>query len=247
MSIDLNKLKTIAKTHKTVASGYLNHIKSNVNKYKIREGDNHIRILPPVDKDDFWGFDVKVHYNVGDNKGSIICNRYLHKQQCPLCDEYDKARKKNDEALSLLYKPAKRCLVWVLDLKDPSKGVLILDAPSSLIDEILLHSESKKTHEIIDVSHPTLGREIWFERSGTGKLTEYKNIQIDTEPAPIESHILAKIKPFTEVIINRTYEELKQEIYGTSSVKSDIDKGLDPELEDDDLEIDNIKNKFSKL
>jgi len=168
MPIDLNKLKNIAKTHKTVASGYLNHIKSNVNKYKIRDGDNHIRILPPPDRDDFWGFDIKVHYNVGDNKGSIICNRFLHKQPCPICEEYDKAKKSGDDNLALMYKASKRCLIWIYDMKDQSKGILLFDAPSSLIDEILLHSESKKTKEIIDVSHPTLGREIWFERIGTG-------------------------------------------------------------------------------
>ena len=55
----------------------------NDTKWKPKEGDQTIRILPTADGDPFKEFHF--HYNVGKNPG-ILCPKKNYGENCPICD-----------------------------------------------------------------------------------------------------------------------------------------------------------------
>ncbi len=55
----------------------------NDTKWKPKEGDQTIRILPTADGDPFKEFHF--HYNVGKNPG-ILCPKKNYGEHCPICD-----------------------------------------------------------------------------------------------------------------------------------------------------------------
>lgn len=55
----------------------------NDTKWKPKEGDQTIRILPTTDGDPFKEFHF--HYNVGKNPG-ILCPKKNYGENCPICD-----------------------------------------------------------------------------------------------------------------------------------------------------------------
>src|SRR5689334_686362 len=69
------------------------YLKSNVNTFKAREGDNTVRFIPipPAVIDEYglknhYGMEVFVHHNIGPEKSSFLCLLQMKKGNCPVCD-----------------------------------------------------------------------------------------------------------------------------------------------------------------
>src|SRR3990167_4543631 len=82
------------------------------------------------------------------------------------------------------------------------------------MDDILGISYKKKTGEIIDISDPDEGYNLFFDRIGLGRNTKYKNYQLDDETNVVDVGLIEKISPFRDVLIWATYEEVKAAFTG---------------------------------
>ena len=78
MAINLEAMRA-----KLNASKNGNKPAKNNTKWRPKEGDQTIRILPTQDGDPFKEFHF--HYNVGKNPG-ILCPKANHGEDCPICN-----------------------------------------------------------------------------------------------------------------------------------------------------------------
>ena len=78
MALNLDKMRQKLNNSQNRTSG-----NKNDTKWKPKEGDQTIRILPTADGDPFKEFHF--HYNVGKNPG-ILCPKKNYGEHCPICD-----------------------------------------------------------------------------------------------------------------------------------------------------------------
>ncbi len=63
---------------------FLSLFKSEYKQYKVKKGDNFIRILPPTWEDaEHYGLDVHVHYSVGPQRETVICMNKTFDKSAP--------------------------------------------------------------------------------------------------------------------------------------------------------------------
>jgi len=197
------------------SGGRTNFLTDVLDIYKMKDGDNFIRILPPVGKSDDFGVTVSVHNWVGPNRDSVICPEKMHKKSCPVCKVHRLAQKKGLEELAKETRPTQRTIFIVLDTHTKnrqSEDPLVMDAPQSLADDILRACVKKKTGEVIDISHPTKGREIYFDRTKVKgkKYPEYRGATLEGK-YPIDDDLAELVPTFSEVI-KEADEEILEDI-----------------------------------
>tara|TARA_Y100001973_G_scaffold105808_1_gene180406 strand:- start:5128 stop:5883 length:756 start_codon:yes stop_codon:yes gene_type:complete len=78
MALNLDKMRQKLNNSQNRTSG-----NKNDTKWKPKEGDQTIRVLPTADGDPFKEFHF--HYNVGKNPG-ILCPKKNYGEHCPICD-----------------------------------------------------------------------------------------------------------------------------------------------------------------
>lgn len=158
--------------------------------YKVRDGDNKVRILPPTWKDaKHYGLDVWVHYGVGPDRQSYLCLRKHGKdgERCPVCDERDDVRSDNDadEKYVKDLEAKRRVLVYLVDRDDERSGEQAYFMPQSLDKDIVKVSIDKDSREVLPIDHPEDGYDVIFEKSGKGVNTKYDGVQIARRSSPL--------------------------------------------------------------
>jgi len=198
-------------------------IKNDFKTYKVRKGDNHIRILPPTWEDpenDYYGFDVFVHYGVGPEKASVICPYKTAKQPCPVCEERQKLERSgaSDEELRE-YRASQRVLVWLIDRKDEDLGPMIWAMPFGLSQDIVKCSKDKTTGSYFFIDDPDDGNDLFFDKEGEGKLTKYKGIQVSHRSSSVDVDWLDFIadNPLPDLLVIRDYDEINALFTGGQS------------------------------
>jgi hypothetical protein len=202
-----------------------------IKQYKIKVGDNFIRIISPkfsqFNEDDlpfFWR-QVRIHYEVGVNKRVVLCSRHttditgekIMNQPCPVCDLADSIREKNpdDARLKELF-PSYRYLFLIYDVTDESteqKGLHWLDAPTTIKEEIVALSRDRRTGAVVDVSDRKEGFDIEFERQGTGRYnTEYSGFKLTQGQVPPESWYQNAPDTFEDLLSWSDYDQVAAEI-----------------------------------
>jgi len=175
--------------------------------FVAQDGDNSIRIVPPLsdDKDGkLWGIDVYAYYV---NGRSFLSPRTFDPNATdPFKDMYDKLKQEDPEAAKA-FKGSKRSLTFVLDMMDDEK-LKIFSAPPTVIDEILKVSKNRRTGELIPVEDPKDGRIIFFNKSGQGIQTRYGAFSLDTESCVLDDSIADQLVHFRDLLIVPTAEEL---------------------------------------
>src|SRR5512135_3474719 len=85
--------RTVDDIHKQQRLGGVNDyfLASDVKRYKPREGENCVRILPPRWKDketwgNYWSITTYVHYNVGPDGAAYMCLDKMKGKRCPVCE-----------------------------------------------------------------------------------------------------------------------------------------------------------------
>lgn len=207
-------------------------MKSEFKVYSPRKGDNYIRILPPTWEDaDHYGLNVFVHYGIGADGIPVVCPNKMFGEPCPLCEAREAAKRKGDEEAAEELTPRKRVLVWLVDMKEESKGPQAWPMPWTLDRDIAKLAKDPRTGNVYLLDHPDDGYNISFEivqKGEDNKTRQYSAIQIDRKPSSVADEDLEYVEdhPLVDVLLMHDYEEI-QRIYEAGGTRRDRDKGRD--------------------
>lgn len=160
------------------------YIKSKFKRYKVRDGKNLIRILPPTwEGAKHYGFDIHVNYGIGvDNQSYLSISKMkqlypdlkqLESAKDPIAEARREAEADGDEKTAKALQPRHRILMWVIDRLDEDEGPQLWDAPFTLDKDFCNLSLDEDTKEAIFVDDPEEGCDIRFYKEGTGMTTKY--------------------------------------------------------------------------
>jgi hypothetical protein len=79
-------------------------------------------------------------------------------------------------------KPTKRCLLYVIMLDEPEKGVQILSLPASSVAKLWSYFSNP---ECQDRLHPEHGRNVKIRKTGEGLATRYTDSILSPRTSPI--------------------------------------------------------------
>jgi hypothetical protein len=216
----LNTAGVYTRGQSVIKKGYL---KGNYPIYGPKEGENIIRIIPPLEIAELNSFamDIWFHRNVGPNRDFLLCNKNLFGDPCYVCSVPDDRMWTEQPDVAKTYYPEHKFLIWVLDLKLPQNAEKsgyphIWPAPKTLVLDIISASEDKERKTFINPEHPELGMPIYFTRTGTRKETKYHGVQCGRNAMPISPELSKFMCYFTEELVVLPFEEGKKMALGDS-------------------------------
>ena len=157
--------------------GFDSYIKPEFKKYKVRDGKNVVRILPPTwPKPKHYGYDIFANYGIGaDNQFYLSLSKM---DQCsaaedPLAEARREAQKEGDEKTAKALQPRQRVLFWVIDRQEPDEGPQLWDIPFSVDKDFVNLCLDEDTKEVSYPEDPEDGHDLRFFKEGQGMLTKY--------------------------------------------------------------------------
>ncbi len=172
----------------TNRDGFINE---DVDMYKVKDGDNLLRILPPTfnnlngSEAEHYGLDVFVHYDVGTDGSSFLCLEQNFGEPCPICQARIEAESEGDKDLADKLKARKRVLMYVVDRDAEDAGPLIWSAPWTVDKDLSMRSFDKRSGDIFYPDDPEEGYDIEFARTGKGRNTKYEGVQLARRATPL--------------------------------------------------------------
>jgi len=117
-----------------------------IKQYKAKEGTNYLRVIPPPDEEAYFGYKIFVHYDIGVNGDAFLCPAQMQKEPCPICERREelRAREADPDLIKALNAFPPRFLFWAVDMESEETakdGVHLYDAPMTINDEIITHSD----------------------------------------------------------------------------------------------------------
>lgn len=195
----------INKYYEKMGAGDRNfYLSSDVTLFKMKQGDNAIRILPALNPGEFFGEEIYVHEWAGMNKDSFLCLEKMGDDGdvCPFCEQAKALSKANAAVEDILpFKPRKRILLNVVDLNNEKDGTKVWIAPYTVVNEILLASYDRKAKTPRDITDPDEGHDIFITREGDGKTTKYRGIQMDPEHTAVDQSWLDSRTDLKSILI----------------------------------------------
>jgi hypothetical protein len=238
----------VDRASKESSSNYDNYTIPGITKYKPREGENRIRVMPPPDfgssaegkemqKEylDKWGADWAIiallHRNVGSDETTYLC-RKMKGKSCIVCDMLDEMEPEEKDQ----QRQQKRPFCYVIDRDNEKAGPQFWDMPMGLYRDINLRSKDRRSGAVIYIDDPDEGYDIMFTREGTGKKTKYAGVEIDRDSSPLhdsESKMerwLQKIseQPLPDILRFYSPDHIESTMMGAS-------KKRDEDEEDEDV------------
>lgn len=233
-------------------SGGKGYILDNVIKSFVpQEGENCIRIVEPIEVDGlgYYGLDVHFHREVGHSKDYYLCLKNMREVlekvynkkvegRCFVDEQQTSEMWDENPDLAKTFFPDHRVLMFVLDLngKDPSE-LLLWSCAITLSEDIIGQSKRKGSNTYIDVSSPTDGHAVYFDRIGKGRSTKYKNVQVGDEAVPLPDQIEKDRVKFLDLLIIPTYDEVKDAFLnvmdGETPSYDEPEEPEEPEIIDD--------------
>lgn len=204
------------------------YIQSELDQFIPLEGDNCIRIVPPLADDNMatlFGLDIWAYYVGG--KAFLDPRTFDPSATNPAFEEYKKLKLTDPEEAKKL-SGTKRTLMFILDLNngDDKAELKLWLAPPSLIDDIIRVAKNKRTGELIALEDPDDGRPVFFERTGTGRNTEYKGVAIDQEKLPLDDSLLDKMPYFEDILVKPDITDME------IAIRDELSKGEEDEEEE---------------
>lgn len=165
------------------------YISRDVELYKVKDGDNRIRILPPTwDRPKHYGLDVWVHYGVGPDRQTYLCLHKMKGEDCPICEERAEAVRDGDEKYAKELEPKRRVLVYLLDREDrKNPGPYAWAMPQTLDRDVVKVSVDRDTGEVLPIDHHEEGYDVVFEKKGAKDRTEYLGVQLSRRSSPADN------------------------------------------------------------
>jgi hypothetical protein len=168
--------------------GFDSYIKPQYKMYKVKDGKNLIRILPPPSGDwDHYGLKIFVNYGVGPDRQSYLSlSRMLNKRD-PLAEARVEADRAGNEQYARDLAPKERTLFWLIDRDDEDAGPQLWACPKTVDKDFMTLSIDDDTQKVIAIDDPKKGRDVRFHREKTGKTyPEYPAAKIKLlEPSPL--------------------------------------------------------------
>lgn len=235
---------------------YDNYIKPQFKKYKIKDGKNLIRVLPPTWEDaDYHALDIYVNYGIGPDNSSYLSLSKHGKGKDPISEARNEANREGDDEYAKKLQPRGRRLMWVIDRMDEDEGPQILDAPVTLdkhFANLSCGDEDEDSGGIINFVDPTEGRDIRFYREGKGKNAKYEGSQVRfLKPSPLsdddeqlkEWMEFVKENPLPDCLQFYSYDHIAQMFDGSAPSRDDDDEEEKPRKrtrstnDDDDADV----------
>jgi hypothetical protein len=180
----------VSRRAKQSSARYESIFNKEVPYFTARAGENCVRIMPWIFKDDpdwaeltatakwdnHWGISVMIHRNVGPDKGTVLCLDKMLGEPCPVCDVFHA-----EEAEEL--KLSDRVLVWVIDRNNEKAGPQLWNMPLGTSKDISLASELRGGKGALLIDNPDEGHDVYFDREGEKDRTRYKQFEVVKEPS----------------------------------------------------------------
>lgn len=149
-------------------------IKPSYKVYKMRDGKNLLRILPPTwDGAKHYGYDLYVNYNVGVDNQSYLSLSKMKGEKDPLAEAKREADRDGDKKLAKDLTPRQRIAMWVIDRQSEDDGPQLWLAPFTLDKAIANLSFDEDTKEVMFIDDPDNGCDVRFYKEGSGLKTDY--------------------------------------------------------------------------
>jgi hypothetical protein len=207
-------------------------------RFKLPEGDTTFRVLPNAKglKNKAY-FEYGMHGEVGPRKAYIRCGRNMKGEgECWLCDKILPKLEKSSKSSShqAAEKMARKDVFAVqITYKEDEGGWIgpvIWEMSPSVANKVLAIMTKR------EIDDPVKGYNLTISRTGTGmKDTRYGDIDRDDEPSAVPEKIMARLKPFSEVI--RRYDEADmQTAYYGHEQEEDEDEEVTKKSQDEEDE-----------
>ena len=150
-------------------------IKPQYKVYKVKEGKNLIRILPPTweGKPNHYGYDLFVNYGIGADNQSYLSLKEMKGEKDPLAEAKRLAEIDGDKELAKKLSPTRRIAMWIIDRQAEDEGPQLWLAPYTLDKDICNISTDEDTKEVAFIDDPETGYDVRFYKEGTGLNTRY--------------------------------------------------------------------------
>jgi len=210
----------------TSGSGYL-RLPQGATLFKPKAGVHYLDILPyEAGKGNpyadpgtlHWERTFYVHRGVGPNQEMVICPRMTRKARCPICEHRMKliqeANEENEELIRDL-SPKQRQLFNIIDVKDPDKGVQILDISyhlfGKLLDARIRNSDEDEGWDRFFHLEDGFTLRVGFAEKSFGGFAYYEAESIDFKPRkePYDEEILQKVYCLDDLLIELPYEQIR--------------------------------------
>lgn len=168
------------------ANDFDSYLNDKVKMFKVNDGDNMIRILPPTFKNPkHYGLDIYVHYGVGPDRQTYLCLHKMKGEPCPICEERQEILADGDEKAAKLLEPKRRSLIYLIDRDREKDGLMAWAMPWTVDRDIIMVSRDKRSGEVLPIDHPEEGYDIEFEKKGQKDRTEYVGVRVARRSSPL--------------------------------------------------------------
>lgn len=193
---------------------FASFLKDEYRTFKPKAGENGVRFYPNTwdEEPKHFGIDIWVHYDVGPERASVLCLNKMKGEPCPVCEAKVRAENNDDQDLVDKLKPRHRVAYWVDDLNDRPAGPLIW-CPGWTVDrDIVKASKDRSSNKILQIDDPYEGYDMFFERVGTGRNTEYTAWQPAREATALNKRKFQYVldNPLPECMLWRDYDEVRR-------------------------------------
>jgi len=182
--------------------------------YRVKEGDNLVRILPPTFEDaDHYGYEIFVHYGIGPDNDAFLDLNKMQDEADPINEERNRALKDNDKDYADKLQSRKRVLCYIIDRDDEEAGLQLWSMPWTLDADVTTLAVDKRTGEVLDIDDPEDGYDIEFTRTGKGINTKYVGVAIARSSSPLENDSAleeAMERPLTDCLKYYEYDEIQK-------------------------------------
>ena len=214
------------------------YLKKDFPVFFPREGDNEVRLVPPLADDEHCGvlgFQVWTYFILG--RSWIAPNAFDKEIRNPLVDKYQQL-KQVDETKAKVFMGTRKTFLFVLDIAETDKNKLLkLWAAGKTVMDSLVHlSKDRKTGALIPIEDPEKGRIVYFNKQGKGLQTQYLNFDLDDE-FPLPKSILKKLYTMEELLepmsVKKADEIIASFESGEDVSRDDSNSDVDDDREDE--------------
>ncbi len=154
-------------------------IKPQFKQFKVRDGKNLIRILPPTwEKPKHYAYDIFVNYDIGVDNQSYLSLSKMKGERDPLDEARKVAQRDGDEKLAKALRANSRLAMWVIDRQAEEEGPQFWVCPFTVDKSFLTLAIDEDTNEVLYVDDPDSGNDIRFYKEGTGLMTRYDPLKM---------------------------------------------------------------------
>ena len=164
------------------------YLKGGVTMFSPKAGSNRIRFLPPTwANPKHYGYDVYVHFGIGPNNSSFLCNKKMKNEKCPICEELEKPEVASNKEITSKIRAKRRVLAALIDRNDEENSPKFWACPPGIDTNFVLQSVDEDTGKILKIDRPDKGYDVFFEKEGEKLQTQYKGEKIARKESPIHT------------------------------------------------------------